>query len=89
MMTPNDAAATQPEPDQLWPRYHTADDLPGVEAVALSDRGLPPTTYAALIRAARLWPDRPAASVLSSAEQWQHPHTVTFAELLADVHRYA
>jgi fatty-acyl-CoA synthase len=89
MMTPNDAGATQPEPDQLWPRYHTADDLPGVEAVALSDRGLPPTTYEALIRAARLWPDRPAASVLSSAEQWQHPHTVTFAELLADVHRYA
>ena len=52
MMTPNDAAATQPEPDQLWPRYHTADDLPGVEAVPLSDRGLPPTTYEALIRAA-------------------------------------
>jgi fatty-acyl-CoA synthase len=83
------ATADPPRADLLWPRYRTPDDVDAIEAVPLADRGLPPTTYAALLRAAQLWPHRPAASVLESGEHWQHPHTITFAELLADVHRYA
>jgi fatty-acyl-CoA synthase len=93
-MAPDDAATPdaptrQSAPQQLWPCYETEDDLPAIEAVPLSDRGLPATSYAALVRAAELWPDRPAATVLSSAERWRNPHTLTFAQLLADVRRYA
>src|ERR1700741_1930808 len=93
-MAPDDAATPdaptrQSAPQQLWPRYETEDDLPAIDAVPLSDRGMPATSYAALVRAAELWPDRPAATVLSSAERWRNPHTLTFAQLLADVRRYA
>src|ERR1700756_2033781 len=94
-MAADDAAATPDAPihpsapQQLWPRYDTEDDLPAIEAVPLSDRGLPATSYAALVRAAELWPDRPAATVLSSAERRRNPPTLAFAQLLADVRRYA
>ena len=73
----------------LWPDYATPDDLAAVEAVPLHARGLPETTYALLARAATLWPDRVAVSVLPDAERWQRPAKRTFAQLLADVHRYA
>jgi fatty-acyl-CoA synthase len=75
--------------DLLWPDYATPDDLVAIEAVPLRDRGLPESTYALLARAAQLWPDRVAVSVLPDAEHWQHPAQRTFAQLLADVHRYA
>jgi fatty-acyl-CoA synthase len=94
-MVSDDAAATpdaptpQRAPQQLWPRYNTEDDLPAIEAVPLSDRGLPATSYAALVRAAELWPHRPAATVLSDGERWRNPHTLTFGQLLTDVRRYA
>ena len=42
-----------------------------------------------MTRAAELWPDRTAASVLPDAERWQAPARRTFAELAADVHRAA
>jgi fatty-acyl-CoA synthase len=35
------------------------------------------------------WPDRTAVTVLPSAARWREPQRRTFAELLADVHRYA
>ncbi|NMI02072.1 acyl-CoA synthetase [Pseudonocardia acidicola] len=72
----------------LWPVYATPDDLTAIEAVPLQARGLPETTYALLTRAAGLWPDRIAVAVLPDAN-WQEPHRRTFAQLLADVHRYA
>ena len=75
--------------DLLWPDYAGPDDLATIEAVPLSQRGLPETTYALLTRAARRWPDRIAVSVLPDAARWQEPRRRTFAELLADVHRYA
>ena len=50
--------------DLLWPPYATPDDLTGIEAIPLQARGLPETTYALLTRAADLWPDRVAVSVL-------------------------
>lgn len=75
--------------DLLWPAYDVPDDLARIEAVPLTERGLPGTTYELVVRAARLWPDRVAMSVLPDAERWWQPVDHTFAELLADVHRYA
>ena len=75
--------------DLLWPAYDGPGDLAEIEAVPLADRGLPGTTYELVARAARLWPDRVALSVLPDGERWEQPTERTFAELLADVHRYA
>ncbi|MFE2878458.1 acyl-CoA synthetase [Streptomyces roseus] len=73
----------------LWPPYGTPSDLAAIEAVPLEARGLPASTYDLLARAARLWPDRTALTVLPDAERWRGPLQCTFADLLADVHRYA
>ncbi len=75
--------------DLLWPEAYGPEDLEAIEAVPLADRGLPASTYAALARAAELWPDRTAAICLPDAERWEEPSGRTFAELLADVHRAA
>ena len=50
---------------------------------------LPASTYAALLRAADRWPERPAVSCLPDAARWDQPSTRTFAELAADVRRAA
>ncbi|WP_206793277.1 acyl-CoA synthetase [Amycolatopsis sp. MtRt-6] len=73
----------------LWPRYAGPADLAAIEAVPLTERGLPESTYALLQRAAGWWPDRPATTVLPEAARWREPVRRTFGELLADVHRYA
>ncbi|NUT95970.1 MAG: acyl-CoA synthetase [Saccharothrix sp.] len=75
--------------DLLWPRYTGPADLAAIEAVPLEDRGLPESTYALLKRAAERWPERTAISVLPEAARWREPVNRTFADLLADVHRYA
>ena len=75
--------------DLLWPTYDGPGDVAAIEAVPLADRGLPGTTYELLVRAARLWPDRVALSVLPDGERWEQPAERTYAELLMDVHRYA
>lgn len=75
--------------DLLWPAATGPEDLPAIEAVPLRDRGLPETTYAALVRAAERWPDVTATHCLPDAERWEHPSTRTFAELRDAVERYA
>ena len=75
--------------DLLWPAYDEPGDLAVIEAVPLAERGLPGTTYELVVRAARLWPDRIAHTVLPDAQRWEQPLRRTYAELLADVHRYA
>ena len=75
--------------DLLRPTYDGPGDLAAIEALPLADRGLPVTTYELLARAARLWPDRTALSVLPDGDHWDRPAERTFAELLADVHRFA
>jgi fatty-acyl-CoA synthase len=75
--------------DLLWPRYATPDDLAAIEAVPLEKRGLPASTYALLVRAATRWPHRTAITVMPEAARWREPQRRTFAQLLADVHRYA
>ena len=77
------------ENELLWPSSHRPSDLAEVERVPLSERGLPATTYELVRRAAELWPDRPAVSVLPNAELFHTPFVRTFAELAGDVHRAA
>ena len=73
----------------LWPRFSAPADLAEVERIPLSDRGLPASTYELVRRAAELWPDRPAVSVLPDAESFHTPLVQTFGELAGDVHRAA
>ncbi|MCP2319244.1 fatty-acyl-CoA synthase [Nocardia amikacinitolerans] len=75
--------------DLLWPRYADPADLAAIESVPLAARGLPESTYALLVRAAARWPRRDAFSVLPEAARWREPLRRSYAELLADVHRYA
>jgi fatty-acyl-CoA synthase len=73
----------------LWPPAAGPSSLDEIERIPLEQRGLPESTYELVARAARLWPDRPATSVLADGEHWQTPATRTFAELAGDVHRAA
>ncbi|HVQ52247.1 MAG TPA: acyl-CoA synthetase, partial [Mycobacterium sp.] len=59
--------------DLLWPRYATPADLTDIESIPLTERGLPESTYELLARAARLWPDRTALTVLPDATRWTEP----------------
>lgn len=73
----------------LWPHYDGPEDLAAIEAVPLSERGLPATTYDVLQRAAALWPDRVALSVMPEAARWREHVEMTFGELLDQVNRTA
>ncbi|WP_327101600.1 acyl-CoA synthetase [Nocardia vinacea] len=75
--------------DLLWPGYANPSDLPEIESVPLTERGLPESTYALLVRAATRWPDRTAITVLPEAARWREPLQCSYSQLLADVHRYA
>ncbi|MCU1685245.1 MAG: AMP-binding domain protein [Amycolatopsis sp.] len=72
-----------------WPVYDRPEDLPAVEAVPLSDRDLPSSTYELLVRAGTQWPDRRALTVLPSAARWADPDEWSFSDLLTRVHRIA
>ncbi|WP_370501405.1 acyl-CoA synthetase [Mycolicibacterium sp. jd] len=73
----------------LWPRCSDPADLKTIEGIPLAERDLPDSTYAVLKRAAALWPDRTAVSVMPDAQRWQQPCSRTYAELLTDVHKAA
>ena len=73
----------------LHPRFRGPEDLPVIESVPLAARGLPASTHAIVERAADLWPDARALSLLPSAERWDDPVTLTFAQLRARVNRIA
>lgn len=75
--------------DLLWPPAGGPSDLAEIERIPLRQRGLPASTYELVRRAAGLWPDREAVSVLPDAAHWQTPSTRTFAQLAGDVHRAA
>ena len=75
--------------DLPWPSFSGPSQLAAIERVRLSDRGLPASTYELVRRAAELWPDRPAISVLPDAVRFHTPLVRTFAELARDVHRAA
>jgi fatty-acyl-CoA synthase len=73
----------------LWPTYANVGDLTTLETTPLDQRGLPSSTYDLLARAARLWPDRTAFSVLPDASHWTEPVRANYAALLARVHSTA
>jgi fatty-acyl-CoA synthase len=73
----------------LWPHYASPADLEDIESIPLAQRGLPESTYALLARAARLWPERRALTVLPDAASWNEPICRTFEELLIGVHKTA
>ncbi len=73
----------------LWPKASGPEVLAEIEQIPLEERGLPASSYELLTRAAELWPDHTAISVLADAERWDQPVTRTFAEFSDDVHRVA
>jgi fatty-acyl-CoA synthase len=73
----------------LWPAFSGPADLAEVERIPLSQRGRPASTYELVTRAAELWPDRPAVSVLPDADRFHMPLVRTFAQLNREVHRAA
>ena len=75
--------------DLLWPTYDGPDDLAAIEAVPLADRGLPGTTYELLVRAAACGRTGSPCPSCRTATGGSSRSERTFAELLADVHRYA
>src|SRR5579871_4827282 len=64
-------------------------DIAAVEAVPLSERGLPESSYAALVGAAKRSPEAEALSFFLSADRLDEAHVWTYAELVADVTRAA
>ncbi|MHA7665626.1 acyl-CoA synthetase [Mycolicibacterium sp. HS_4_1] len=75
--------------DLLWPAAQSPSDLAAIEAVPLDQRGLPACTYDIVLRAARLWPDRTAVTVLSDGTDYRRCAQRTFGQLADDVTRYA
>jgi fatty-acyl-CoA synthase len=74
---------------EMWPPFGSPSDLRAIERVPLRDRGLPAHTYKLVRRAAELWSNRPAISVLPDAERFRTPFVRTFGELGDDVQRAA
>jgi fatty-acyl-CoA synthase len=72
-----------------WPVYRSPHDLPAVEAVPLAARGLPASSYDAVRRAAQLWPDRRAVTVLPDGARWDRARDITFGALAGQVTRVA
>ncbi|MCF6390953.1 acyl-CoA synthetase [Mycobacterium sp. MBM] len=75
--------------DLLWPAAQSPSDLEAIEAVPLDRRGLPASTYDLVLRAAQLWPDRTAVTVLADGTDYQRCARRTFGQLAADVTRCA
>ena len=75
--------------DLLWPAAQSPQDLPSIEQVPLQSRGLPESTYDVVLRAARLWPDRTAITVLPEGADYQRSARRTFRQLADDVTRTA
>jgi fatty-acyl-CoA synthase len=64
-------------------------DIAAIEAVPLVERGLPESTYAALVASGKRTPDRTALTFFLSAERLDKTHAWTYAELVSDVTRAA
>jgi fatty-acyl-CoA synthase len=75
--------------DISWPQYSRPAHVEAIERVPLAERGVPTTTLAVLRRAAAMWPDRVAMSVMPDASRWREAVDVTFAALLEDAGRVA
>ena len=64
-------------------------DIAAIEAIPLSERALPESSYAALVEASKRSPYGQALSFFLSADRLDEAHVWTYAELVADVTRAA
>ena len=64
-------------------------DIAAIEAIPLSERALPESSYAALVEASKRSPDGHALSFFLSADRLDEARVWTYAELVADVTRAA
>ena len=72
------------------PLVLTAEDLAAVERVALSDRGLPASTYDLVARTAAAHPDRIALHLLGEDDRpWREAPHWTYRTLLERIHQAA
>lgn len=72
-----------------WPICRSHHDLARIEAVPLSERALPESTYAVVAAAAARWPDGIAMHLLSSGAQWDNAESWTYTRLAQAVRRCA
>src|SRR5271166_3068632 len=79
--------STFPEEPHLPIRNQS--DIAAIEAIPLSERALPESSYAALVEASKRSPDGQALSFFLSADRLDEAHVWTYAELVADVTRAA
>jgi fatty-acyl-CoA synthase len=60
-------------------------DVAALEAIPLSERALPESSYAALVDASKRSPDAEALSFFLSPDRLDEAHVWTYSELVADV----
>ncbi|MGW6661243.1 acyl-CoA synthetase [Rhodococcus sp. NPDC055024] len=65
------------------------DELAGLEAVALSDRDLPASTYELIERSAKRHPDKIALHLLPGGTGWREPNSWSYSQLLSRVNKTA
>ncbi|MGA4637639.1 acyl-CoA synthetase [Pseudomonas solani] len=67
----------------------TLADIQAIERTPLAQQGLAASTYEALSRCSREFPDDPALSFFLDAADFRHTHDWSYAELFADITRAA
>src|SRR5580704_9903226 len=82
---PGAAAVDFPEEHHLPIRNQF--DIAAIEAIPLSERALPESSYAALVEASNRSPDGKALSFFLSADRLDEAHVWTYGELVTDVTR--
>ncbi|MDI9901502.1 acyl-CoA synthetase [Rhodococcus sp. IEGM 1409] len=65
------------------------EELAGLEAVALSDRDLPASTYELIERSAKRHPDKIALHLLPGGTGWREPNSWSYSQLLSRVNKAA
>ena len=76
-------------PEEPHVPIRNQSDIAAIEAIPLSERALPESSYAALVDASKRSPDAQALSFFLSADRLDEAHVWTYAELVADVTRAA
>jgi fatty-acyl-CoA synthase len=71
------------------PTVFDPGDLAAIEAAPLSDRDIPASTYDAVVRAARRWPDQQAQAFMPDGSRWAHALSWSYKDLAGHVNRMA
>jgi hypothetical protein len=82
------SAAPRPTfPEEAHLPIRNQSDIDAIEAIPLSERALPESSYAALVDAAKRRSEVQALSFFLSADRLDAAHVWTYAEFVADVTR--